>query len=364
MYFVSLYCFRQKKRTVRKLAKELTLDPPKKRIGLETALPETEWLPDDMLDPDASDSGSEMDAKKLSLPGLERDDSDESESIDEKGADELAVSGDETEIADEFLPSDDDDLEEDEETDSDDGVMDIEKASKKISQKRQKMRQLMEEEESEETEISNDEFDDQEMGDAVGDEEGEDMQLNLDTAAPDEIPGQTLSHEELLERIHTNLDGFRNPKSVASSGKSRAEMREQLIADLATYYGYNEYLMGKFLDLFPGEIIEALDANEVDRPMTIRANTLLTRRRDLAQALLNRGVNIESIGKWSSLGLVIFESKIPIGATPEYLAGHYIIQGGSSLLPVMALNPKENERILDMCSAPGGKTTHIGLCLG
>lgn len=38
-----------------------------------------------------------------------------------------------------------------------------------------------------------------------------------------------------------------------------------------------------------------------------------------------------------------------------------MIQGGSSFLPVMALAPQENEVILDMASAPGGKTTYIGL---
>lgn len=56
----------------------------------------------------------------------------------------------------------------------------------------------------------------------------------------------------------------------------------------------------------------------------------------------------------------MFNSQVPLGATPEYLAGHYILQGASSLLPVMALAPQENERILDMCSAPGGKASHIG----
>merc|ERR1711874_148915 len=40
-------------------------------------------------------------------------------------------------------------------------------------------------------------------------------------------------------------------------------------------------------------------------------------------------------------------------------AGHYILQGASSLLPVMSLAPQEGERILDMAAAPGGKTTHI-----
>ena len=48
------------------------------------------------------------------------------------------------------------------------------------------------------------------------------------------------------------------------------------------------------------------------------------------------------------------------GATPEYLAGHYMLQGASSFLPVMALAPQENEKVLDMCAAPGGKSTYIG----
>ena len=36
-----------------------------------------------------------------------------------------------------------------------------------------------------------------------------------------------------------------------------------------------------------------------------------------------------------------------------------MLQGASSLLPVMALAPQEGERILDMAAAPGGKTSHI-----
>lgn len=50
---------------------------------------------------------------------------------------------------------------------------------------------------------------------------------------------------------------------------------------------------------------------------------------------------------------------MPIGATPEYLAGHYMLQSASSFLPVVALDPQPYEKILDMASAPGGKTTYI-----
>ncbi|WVW83185.1 hypothetical protein I302_105203 [Kwoniella bestiolae CBS 10118] len=147
-------------------------------------------------------------------------------------------------------------------------------------------------------------------------------------------------------------------------GKSRSDHLLQLQHDIATYFGYNTFLVGKLMKLFPAdEALAFFESNESPRPVTIRANTLRTRRRDLAQALINRGVTLEPIGKWSKVGLQVFESQVPIGATPEYLAGHYMLQAASSFLPVIALSPQPNERVLDMASAPGGKTTYISALL-
>lgn len=50
---------------------------------------------------------------------------------------------------------------------------------------------------------------------------------------------------------------------------------------------------------------------------------------------------------------------MPVGATPEYLAGHYMLQSASSMNSVIALDPHAKERILDMSCAPGGKSSYI-----
>ncbi|XP_019854304.1 PREDICTED: probable 28S rRNA (cytosine(4447)-C(5))-methyltransferase [Amphimedon queenslandica] len=162
------------------------------------------------------------------------------------------------------------------------------------------------------------------------------------------------------QRLREVLHVLANFKDLREPGRKRKEYVTLLEHDLKVYYGYNEYLIDKIIQLIPhSELLEFLDACETPRPVTIRTNTLKTRRRDLAGALISRGVNLDPIGDWSKVGLVIYDSQVPIGATPEYLSGKYMMQGASSLLPVMALAPQVNERILDMCAAPGGKATYI-----
>ncbi|XP_057347694.1 probable 28S rRNA (cytosine(4447)-C(5))-methyltransferase [Manis pentadactyla] len=193
------------------------------------------------------------------------------------------------------------------------------------------------------------------------------LQINVDeepfvlpAVGETEQDAQAPDLQQVHKRIQDIVEVLRDFGSQREEGRSRSEYLHRLQKDLATYYSYGDFLLGKLMDLFPmSELVEFLEANEVPRPITLRTNTLKTRRRDLAQALINRGVNLDPVGKWSKTGLVVYDSSVPIGATPEYLAGHYMLQGASSMLPVMALAPQEHERILDMCCAPGGKTSYI-----
>ncbi|XP_049520260.1 uncharacterized protein LOC119446638 [Dermacentor silvarum] len=224
---------------------------------------------------------------------------------------------------------------------SDDEELPIEAASRKLQKRQEEDRKLAEEELK--TNIAESEVFTLPSGQEIEKEKAEPPDLAI-----------------ISERIKDVTFVLNDFASRREPGRSRSEYLDILKRDLCEYYSYNEYLMQKFMDLFsPAELIEFLEANEVNRPVTIRSNSLKTRRRDLAQALINRGVNLDPIGKWSKVGLIVYNSQVPVGATPEYLAGHYVLQGAASMLPVMALAPQENERILDMCAAPGGKTSHI-----
>uniref|UniRef100_U3ERB0 Ribosomal RNA methyltransferase NOP2-like protein n=1 Tax=Micrurus fulvius TaxID=8637 RepID=U3ERB0_MICFL len=262
--------------------------------------------------------------------------------------------------------SDEDDLSEDEIMDdygvassSDEELLPIERAARK-----QKM---------EGQDISEDDSEDETppSKQRVEQEEGKDTDLKLNMEAEEcfvlpsgqEIEKEAVQPPDLQlihQRIKDNMEVLQDFSLKREKGRSRQEYVSLLHQDLAAYYSYSDFLIGKMTELFPlSEVVEFLEANEVSRPVTLRTNTLKTRRRDLAQALINRGVNLDPLGKWSKTGLVVYDSSVPIGATPEYLAGHYMLQGASSLLPVMSLAPQENERILDMCCAPGGKTSYI-----
>ncbi|KVI00909.1 probable 28S rRNA (cytosine(4447)-C(5))-methyltransferase [Cynara cardunculus var. scolymus] len=281
----------------------------------------------------------------LSESDMEDEEMEEQQSLDGDGGNsgsDLSSDGDDTFAGDVLQGSDDEEKGSGSDSDLDSDDSDVEKKSRAID----------DEKEREEKEAL------------------DELQLNI-KEQPDEfrLPTQEELEEEargppdltgLKQRIKEVVRVLSNFSSLRQEGATRKQYIEQLKMDLGSYYGYNEFLISSLVEMFPPvELMELIEAFEKPRPITLRTNTLKTRRRDLAGVLLNRGINLDPLSKWSKVGLVVYDHQVPYGATPEYMAGHYMVQSASSFLPVMALAPQEKERVVDMAASPGGKTTYI-----
>ena len=67
---------------------------------------------------------------------------------------------------------------------------------------------------------------------------------------------------------------------------------------------------------------------------------------------------------WEPLGFY-YDPEARPGLHPYHEAGVYYLQEASAMAPVALLDPRPGERVLDLCAAPGGKTTQIaGRMLG
>lgn len=103
---------------------------------------------------------------------------------------------------------------------------------------------------------------------------------------------------------------------------------------------------------------EILVAYTKKRPTTIRINTLKTSKENLVQYFDKKHIRYEE-APVSPISLIIHNEKRDILNLEAYKEGLFYIQSLSSQLPAIALDPQNNERILDIAAAPGSKTTQI-----
>jgi NOL1/NOP2/sun family putative RNA methylase len=92
---------------------------------------------------------------------------------------------------------------------------------------------------------------------------------------------------------------------------------------------------------------------------SIRCNTIKISIEALKKRLHEKGWKIEQPWKSNPEVMLITSDLMPgeLGRSLEHLLGYYYVQELSSMLPIIALKPKPNELLLDICSSPGSKTT-------
>ena len=99
---------------------------------------------------------------------------------------------------------------------------------------------------------------------------------------------------------------------------------------------------------------------------SIRANTLKISPEQLVQRLKKKLWKISQPFEGFPEIIIVESELLPgeIGRSMEHLLGYYYVQDISSMLPVISLNPGENDFVLDLCAAPGSKTSQISAKMG
>lgn len=95
--------------------------------------------------------------------------------------------------------------------------------------------------------------------------------------------------------------------------------------------------------------------------ISIRVNNLKTDKDKLKKTLEDKGFKVEN-GNLSANALKILNPSGLVN-TDEFKNGFFTIQQEGSMKTIEILDPREDSKILDLCAAPGTKTSYIGECI-
>lgn len=150
----------------------------------------------------------------------------------------------------------------------------------------------------------------------------------------------------VLRNISKNIDNIPYPD------------KSDIASYLSIFYSHPVWIVQKWIELYGKEFTEELlKSNNQVPDFIIRTNTLRTDRQTLLDLLHKEGINAEP-GRYIEEA-VILKNPSSISNLETFKKGYFQVQDESSMLAGKILDPKEGETVIDVCSAPGGKATHI-----
>ncbi|HLA69726.1 MAG TPA: 16S rRNA (cytosine(967)-C(5))-methyltransferase RsmB [Bacteroidota bacterium] len=152
----------------------------------------------------------------------------------------------------------------------------------------------------------------------------------------------------VLRNILRNLENIRYP-----------DPKENQIQYLAVVQSHPQWVVKRWVQRFGfEETMNLLEANNVRPDLTLRVNRMkidfnyfLSKLEEL-QVQFARSAYLDFF--------VRVKHMAGIGASEMFRQGFFVVQDESAGLAVRLLDPQPGDRVIDLCSAPGGKTTYVG----
>ncbi|WP_270646516.1 16S rRNA (cytosine(967)-C(5))-methyltransferase RsmB [Paeniclostridium hominis] len=166
----------------------------------------------------------------------------------------------------------------------------------------------------------------------------------------------------LIKKYDKKSSGFVNAilRNVIRNKENIMEIdKKDIVEYLSIKYSYNQWLIRKWIEEFGQEFTEdLLEANSEKPNLYIRSNTLKINRDELINKLREQGIECNKVNGIDEA--IMVKNLKNIENNKLFKEGYFTVQDISSMLVGKVANPKEEKLVLDVCSAPGGKTTHLG----
>ena len=184
----------------------------------------------------------------------------------------------------------------------------------------------------------------------------------------DRIPDHAAVHETVEQ---AKRDGFGSQAGfinavlrgyLRENEETRALLNELKTSQPALGYSHPEWLVTRWQKQFGDERTrQLLESNNTPPKNFARLNSLRTDATKLIEAWRNENVDYDFVTRdWTGENLMFeLKSHPPLTTLESFQKGWFYIQDPSTVLAVRELDPRPSETILDLCAAPGGKTTFI-----
>ncbi len=189
-------------------------------------------------------------------------------------------------------------------------------------------------------------------------------QLVLLDSVPDHAAvGQTV---DLAKQHGRGGHGFVNAvmrRAAREAVELVAQLTDDSPAEAAVRHSHPEWVVRMWWEaLGPAETIALLERDNSPAENAVRANELLVTPGEVASQLADQGVETHPADDIPE-GLVL-SGQFDAHGSKLFKEGAIMPQSRASMLVARAVAPERGDRVLDMCAAPGAKTTHLAALVG
>ncbi|ACS84249.1 16S rRNA (cytosine(967)-C(5))-methyltransferase RsmB [Musicola paradisiaca] len=136
--------------------------------------------------------------------------------------------------------------------------------------------------------------------------------------------------------------------------------QEELVQKMqktSALHAHPEWLLTRLKKAYPETWQDIIDANNQHPPMWLRVNRQHNERDGYIALLQEQGIPASKHPDYQDA--IKLDTPSPVTSLPGFEQGWITVQDASAQGCAYWLDPQNNEDILDLCAAPGGKTTHI-----